>query len=91
MLRPDAADLHLVAFVMSSLAAVLREAEAAEAWKSDHRVRAHYKFQHAFSRLFARFALARPVEEAVQIGQLLREHVERCPKYLGELLEALPF
>ena len=91
MLRPDTGDPDLCAFVMACLSAVLREAEADEDWKSHHRGEVSYEFQYAFARLFARFALARSVVEAAQIGELLRDHIERCPKYLGELLEAMPY
>ena len=91
MIEPSTDDLDLCAFVMTCLAAVLRQAEAAEAWKSDHRGQVSYEFRHAFARLFARYVLARPVEEAARIGHLLRDHVDRCPRYLGELLEGLPY
>lgn len=90
MIEPDVGDQDLRAFVMGCLAAVLREAEATEAWKAGHRRQPHYEFQYPFATLFARFALARPLAEAVQIGQLLRDYIDRCPKYIGELLAALP-
>jgi hypothetical protein len=91
MIEPSTGDPHLCAFVMACLAAVLRQAEAAEAWQSDHRGQISYDFQHAFARLFARYVFAHSIAEAVQIGQLLRDHIDRCPRYLGELLEGLPY
>jgi hypothetical protein len=91
MINPATDDPDLRAFVMGCLAAVLREAEAAEAWKSEDRGRVSYEFQHAFAGLFARFALSRPNAEAAQIGQVLRDYIESCPKFLGELLETLPY
>jgi len=91
MIEPDTSDPDLRTFVMACLTAVLREAEATEAWKAGHRQQAHYEFQYPFAALFARFALARPVAEAAQIGQLLRDYIDRCPKYMGVLLEALPY
>jgi hypothetical protein len=89
MIEPSTRDPHLCAFVMACLAAVLREAEAAEAWRSNRQI--SYEFQHAFTKLFARYVFARSVVEAAQSEQLLRDCVNRCPKYLGELLEALPY
>lgn len=91
MIEPSTKDKDLRAFIMACLTAMLREAEAAEAWKSEHRGQVSYEFQSAFATLFARFALACPVAEAAQLGLLLRDYIERCPKYLGELLEALPY
>jgi hypothetical protein len=91
MIEPDVCDKDLCTFIMGCLTAALRDAEAAEAWKSNQRHRAHYEFQYPFAELFARYALARPVTEAVQIGLLIRDYVERCPKYLVELLETLPY
>ncbi|HAS54362.1 MAG TPA: hypothetical protein DCS42_09660 [Nitrospiraceae bacterium] len=91
MIESGTRDSDLSAFVMACLTAVLREAEAAEAWKSGHRGQVSYEFQYAFARLFARFAVARPVAEAAQIGQLLRDFVDRCPEYLEKLLEKLPY
>ena len=89
MLKSDVPDPDLCTYVMGCLTAVLSEAESAEAWKSDDHE--HYEFQYAFARLFARFALARTVAEAEQIGLLLRDYIDRCPKYLAVLLEALPY
>ena len=91
MIEPTTKDTDLSVLVMACLTAVLREAQADEAWKSDHRGNVSYEFLSAFATLFARFALARPVAEAEQIGQLMCDYIERCPKYLGELLEALPY
>jgi hypothetical protein len=76
---------------MACLAAVLRQAEAAETWRSEHRGQISYEFQRAFARVFARYVFARSVVEATQIGQLLRDYIDRCPEYLGKLLEALPY
>lgn len=89
MIKPDTAEPELVTFIIVCLSSVLREADAAEDWRSDRH--ASFEFQHAFARLFARFALARSVTEATEIGDILRGHIERCPKYLGELLELLPY
>jgi hypothetical protein len=89
MVRPEAADPDLRAFVMASLSALLLEAEAAEEWKSESRGDVSYEFQLAFAKLFARFTLARSADEARQIGELLVGYVERCPRYLGVLLELL--
>jgi hypothetical protein len=91
MIESGTRDADLSAFVMACLTAVLREAEAAEVWQSGQRGQVSYEFQYAFAKLFARFAVARPVAEAAQIGQLLRDYIDRCPKYLGELLETLPY
>lgn len=90
MVKADTGDPDLRALVMANLDAVLREAEAAEALKSGHRGQVSYEYQYAFARLFAPFALASPVKEAVRIGELLCEYVELCPEYLGVLLEAFP-
>src|SRR5712672_51836 len=76
---------------MSCLTAVLRQAEAAEAWRSEHRNHISHEFQHTFARLFARYVLAHSVIEEAQLGQLLRDHIDRCPHYLGELLEQLSY
>jgi hypothetical protein len=91
MIEPMTNDQGLCAFVMAFLAGVLHQAEAAEAWKSDHGREVSYEFRHAFNRMFARYVLARPVEEAVRIGRQLREYVDRCPEYLCGLLEQLPY
>lgn len=90
MIQPGTGDQDLRTFIMGCLAAVLRDAEAAEALKSSHRRQAHYEFQYDFARLFARFALARPVAEALRIGQFLRDYIEKCSKYMAVLLEELP-
>lgn len=90
MVKPDTADPELRALVMASFDALLREAEAAEEWKSESGGEVSYEFQYAFAKLFARFALARSLEEAKQIGELLAGCVDRCPKYTGVLLETLP-
>ncbi len=91
MIEPSTDDQDLCAFIMACLAAVLRQAEATEAWKSDQRSDVSFEFQHAMAKMFVQYALARPVAEAARIGRLLRDYVDRCPKYLGELLEGLPY
>ena len=91
MIEPHTDDPDLCAFVMGCLAAVLHQAEAAEAWQAPHSGHISYEFQRAFARLFARYVLARSVVEAVQIGQRLREYIDRCPEYLGKLLEIFPY
>ena len=89
IIRPNATDPDLYAFAMACLSAALHEAEQDEAWQSHKR--GHYEFQHGFATWFAGFALARPVAEAAKIGEILRNCVERCPKYLGELLDNLAY
>ena len=42
MIKPDVCDKDLCTFIMGCLTAALRDAEVAEAWKSNHRHRAHY-------------------------------------------------
>jgi len=90
MIRPDTNDTELQSLVMDSLDALLREAAAAEDSRSRNQGSATYEFQYAFARLFARFALARSVEEATKIGDLLSGYVDLCPKLLGVLLESFP-
>lgn len=90
MVKPDTNDAELRSLVMANLDALLREAMTAEDPQSRNQDSATYEFQYAFSKLFARFALASPVEEATKIGDLLRTYVDRCPKCLGVLLENFP-
>ena len=75
---------------MASLSALLREAEAAEEWKSESRGEGSYEFQYAFATLLSRFALARSADEARQVGEFLAGYVDRCPEYLSVLLKTLP-
>ena len=91
MLRSDVGDPDLRAFVMSNLVALLDDAVADEGRNSQARHHAHYEFQYPFAKYFAQFVLARPVEDAVQIGRVLCQYVDRCPKYLGVILEMLPY
>lgn len=91
MLRSDVSDPDLRGFVMENLAASFDDAEAAEGRNSRDHHCAHYEFQYPFAKLFAQFALAGPIEEAAQIGKVLSQYIERCPKYLGVLLEMLPY
>jgi len=91
MLKPDTDDPELCAFVMACLAAMLRESAVAEGWKSEHHSQVSHEFRNAFARLLARFALTRQVAEAAQIGQILRDNIDKCPEYLNELLEAFPY
>jgi hypothetical protein len=74
---------------MASLAALVREGEAAEGRTSDNRTHVSFDFQEAFAKLFARFTLARPIGEVKEIAELLVHCVERCPRYLGVSLETL--
>jgi len=89
MIRHDTDNPHLRSFFVSCLAALLRDAEAAESWRSNRH--ANFESQHEFAPLFARFTLARPVTESLQIAQLLGDYVEKCPKFLAVLLETLPY
>jgi hypothetical protein len=91
MIDTSTHDPELGAFIMACLTAGLHQAEAAEAWKSDKCGQVSYEFQHALAKIFAQYVLARPVAEGAQIGQWVSGYVERCPKYLGELLEGLPY
>ncbi|MEX0805792.1 MAG: hypothetical protein WD688_21105 [Candidatus Binatia bacterium] len=84
----DTEDADLKRFFGASLGALLREAEAGEAWKSTRHV--SHKFQRAFAPLFARFALARTPEETDILAALLIANIEKCPRFLAVLLENLP-
>jgi hypothetical protein len=88
MIKPDTDDADLKAFFMANLEALLREAEAGETFRSTRQV--SYEFQHAFANLFARFALTRPAAEADALAAPLRESIEKCPRFIGVLLESLP-
>jgi hypothetical protein len=88
MVKPDTDDADLKGFFGASLGALLREAEAGEAWKSTRHV--SHEFQHAFAPLFARFALAQTPEEADSLAAPLLANIEKCPRFLAVLLESLP-
>ena len=88
IVRSDTDDTDLKAFFMGNLQALLREAEAGEAFKSTRQV--SNQFQHAFANLFARFALARAPEEAESLAAVLLANIEKCPRFLAVLLESLP-
>lgn len=91
MIEPGTSDPDLIAFVIANLVAALRAAEMDEAWQAKRNGRDSFDFQYSFARLFARFVLARPAAEVAHIGQILSDAVEKCPKYLDDLLEALPY
>lgn len=91
MIKPDTTDSDLSAFVIAHLVAVLHAAKMDEAWQARCNSVSSFDFQYSFASLFARFALARSAAEASNIGQILSDAVEKCPKYLDVLLEALPY
>ena len=88
MVKPDTDDADLKTFFMANLDALLREAEGGETSRSNRQ--GSYEFQHAFTNLFARFALARPTVEAVELAAPLRDNIEKCPRFIAVLLEGLP-
>jgi len=89
MVKPDTDDADLKAFFMANLEALLREAEAGETSRSTRQV--SYEFQHAFANLFARFALARPTVEEVELAVPLLDNIEKCPRFVAVMLESLPY
>ena len=85
MVPPDTADADLIEHFATTLSATLREAEAAEAWKSGRQ--ATHEFQYPFAALFARFLLARTATEATRFTQTLTACIDKSPRCLALLLE----
>jgi hypothetical protein len=90
MISPDTTDPDLCAFIVAHLNAAIQVAEKEEAWHGERDSNHSIEFQYAFREFFAKFALARAEAEAANIGQILVAAIEKCPKYLGVLLEAFP-